>query len=88
MKFYCPNCQQEYETEPRETVTTLQGRRAYKAFCPVCNQDMAEFIKGEKTLKPPVKQGQVSAAPSGEVVDEGQEQVAVKAASDLTAASG
>lgn len=44
MKFYCPNCQKEYETEPYQTVTTKSNRVAYKAKCPVCGQDMAEFL--------------------------------------------
>ena len=44
MLFYCPNCRHETEVEPRETITTKSGRVAYKANCPVCGQDMAEFI--------------------------------------------
>jgi hypothetical protein len=44
MVFYCPNCQKEYEVEPANTITTLQNRTAYKANCPVCGQDMAEFL--------------------------------------------
>jgi hypothetical protein len=44
MIFYCPNCQKEYDLAPSSTVTTLQKRVAYKANCPVCGQDMAEFI--------------------------------------------
>jgi hypothetical protein len=43
MLFYCPNCRQEKNVEPVSTITTLSGRVAYKANCPVCNQDMAEF---------------------------------------------
>lgn len=48
MKFYCPSCQKEYEVEPSETITTKSGRVAYKANCPVCKTDMAEFVPGEK----------------------------------------
>ncbi len=44
MRFYCPNCQKEYEVEPASTITTKSNRVAYKAICPVCGQDMAEFI--------------------------------------------
>ena len=44
MIFYCPNCQKEYDVAPLTTVTTLQKRVAYKANCPVCGQDMAEFM--------------------------------------------
>lgn len=44
MKFYCPNCEQERETEPLQTITTKSQRVAYKAKCPVCSLDMAEFI--------------------------------------------
>lgn len=52
MRFYCPSCQKEYEAEPSETKTTLSGRVAYKAGCPACGQDMAEFVPGE-TVTPP-----------------------------------
>jgi hypothetical protein len=52
MRFYCPSCQKEYEAEPTETKTTLSGRVAYKAACPACGQDMAEFIPGETVTAP------------------------------------
>ena len=45
MKFYCPSCRQEHEAEPKETITTKSNRVAYKANCPVCGQDMAEFTE-------------------------------------------
>ena len=50
MLFYCPNCQKEYEVEPENTITTGSNRVAYKANCPVCEQDMAEFVE-EKDKK-------------------------------------
>lgn len=53
MRFYCPNCQKEYEVEPTETVTTLSNRVAYKAVCPTCGQDMAEFIPPTTTTTVP-----------------------------------
>jgi bacterioferritin-associated ferredoxin len=52
MVFYCPNCQKEYELEPKTTVTTLQKRTAYKADCPVCGQDMAEFVPQNQPANP------------------------------------
>lgn len=55
MRFYCPNCREEKDVEPEATVTTLSGRVAYKASCPVCMQDMAEFIPGEQTTPPPTQ---------------------------------
>lgn len=55
MRFYCPNCREEKDVEPEATITTLTGRVAYKASCPVCKQDMAEFIPGEKVTLPPDK---------------------------------
>ena len=58
MIFYCPNCQKEYEAEPGETITTLQKRTAYKATCPVCGQDMAEFV-------PPTSEGQAATNQAG-----------------------
>lgn len=53
MRFYCPNCREEKDVESEATITTLTGRVAYKASCPVCKQDMAEFIPGEKVTLPP-----------------------------------
>lgn len=50
MKFYCPNCRQEREVDPKETITTKSKRVAYKANCPVCDQDMAEFTEFEKQV--------------------------------------
>lgn len=45
MLFYCPNCRKEYEVESTNTITTNSGRVAYKANCPGCGQDMAEFVE-------------------------------------------
>lgn len=44
MIFYCPNCRTERETDATSTIVTQSGRTAYKASCPVCGQDMAEFL--------------------------------------------
>jgi hypothetical protein len=46
MQFYCPVCLTTVDTEPTSTVTTKLNRVAYKALCPVCNQDLA-FYSGE-----------------------------------------
>lgn len=59
MIFYCPNCQKEYEANPTETITTQNQRVAYKAKCPVCAQDMAEFL--------PSKLNSTGAVPSASV---------------------
>ena len=48
MLFYCPNCRRECESQPENKIVTKSGRVAYKAVCPVCGMDMAEFIPGEK----------------------------------------
>ena len=45
MIFYCPSCRKECELEPSDTIVTKSNRTAYKANCPVCNQDMAEFVE-------------------------------------------
>jgi hypothetical protein len=50
MIFYCPNCHREYEVEPVGTITTQSSRVAYKANCPVCHQDLAEFIPPQTPL--------------------------------------
>ena len=42
--FVVDNIEDEFELEPTNTITTKTGRVAYKANCPVCNQDMAEFL--------------------------------------------
>jgi len=52
MLFYCPNCREEKEVEPASTTTTLTGRIAYKGNCPVCGQDMAEFISDSNQTTP------------------------------------
>lgn len=44
MIFFCPACDKEYEAVVKETITTGSGRVAYKADCPVCGQDLAEFM--------------------------------------------
>lgn len=64
MRFYCPSCQQEYEAEPSETKTTLSGRVAYKAACPACGQDMAEFVPGETITPPSVERTEPPQTPS------------------------
>lgn len=43
MLFYCPNCRSEVDVAPQSTITTQMNRIAYKALCPTCGQDMAEF---------------------------------------------
>ena len=49
MLFYCPSCREEYDVETKTTITTKSGRVAHIAPCPVCEQDMVEFIPNEKT---------------------------------------
>jgi hypothetical protein len=44
MIFYCPNCKKEVDVTPESTITTQNQRVAYKAKCPVCGQDMVEFV--------------------------------------------
>lgn len=43
MDFYCPQCQKSVDVSPETTVTTKLNQTAYKAHCPVCNQDMAVY---------------------------------------------
>jgi hypothetical protein len=67
MLFYCPNCKQEQEVEPKETITTKSKRLAYKASCPVCNQDMAEFTEFMRK-SPETESGEVNTPNRGQEV--------------------
>ena len=70
--FYCPNCRKEYEIQSTNTITTNSGRVAYKANCPRCGQDMAEFIEEkEKHSEGNAETTVVGASEQVENVDQG-----------------
>jgi hypothetical protein len=70
MIFYCPNCRREIETEPATTITTKTGRVAYKASCPTCGLDLAEFATPQSPAPSPPPQApiQSSISPPAEPV--------------------
>lgn len=67
MVFYCPNCRQEYEAEASETIKTQAGRLAYKAACPKCGGDMAEFLENQGATQAAVATTAKATAPEAVV---------------------